>query len=530
MSDLRRYVGIPGAGKTQQLRRQVEAWVDRDGIDPSDIVLTSFTRTAANVLKGRVPVPTQNAATLHALAFRAIGRCEVADGNKDLIKQWNDSKRDGNPIPEAWHITSKHKNVEDDALSEEEPENNLLAAYGLWRALGRTRPLLPSLGPFVTAWEDFKRETHSIDFQDMIDFALRDAETCPGDPACFVVDEAQDLNPTQWALVKKWGAAAYHRFVVAGDPAQVLYSWIGASPNELLAELPEGHHVLLGQSYRTPRKVQAEAEGWLHYHSGSMMAGRHAVPRDDDGGVYHLPINHTDPDALVSEALRHMADGETTAIIAPCAYSLSTLIARLREFGVPFHNPYRPSEGKWNPLRRLTDDGENTGSVQRLRCWLEGGSGPHAVTALEQLPAAWFNGTRKAALADIQGGSLPADYLRDEAAAAWRGRDGAWYVKNMPEKMRSPLSLAWNIYRRDPNLLRSEPKVIVGTIHSMKGGEADHVYLLPDLPRRVVEAAEESVEQRDAIIRQWYVGITRARQTLTYCDPQFFKSSVEAVL
>lgn len=528
MADLMRYVGIPGAGKTQQLRRQVEAWVDRDGIDPSDIVMTSFTRTAANVLKGRVPVPTQNAATLHSLCFRAIGHCLVADGDKDLIRQWNDQPPQD--FPEAWRIGGKHRSVEDDALAEDEPENQFLAQYGLWRALGRTTPLLPFLAPFVARWEDYKQQTGSIDFTDMIDFALRDADTCPGDPACFVVDEAQDLNPTQWALVKKWGAAAGHRFVVAGDPAQVLYSWIGARPNELLEELPDGRHVLLGQSYRNPRKVQAEAEGWLRYHSGSMMVGRDATSRDEDGGVYHLPINHTDPDGLVSEALRHMEAGETTAIISPCAYSLTTLVARLREFGVPFWNPYRPAEGKWNPLRRALSGDEESGSLHRLRCWLEGVSGPHAVTALEHLPAAYFSGTRKAALASIQGGALPADYLVEQAAAAWLIHDGAWFVQHMPEKSRKPLELAWNIYRRDPALLRQEPKVIVGTIHSMKGGEADHVYLLPDIPKRVVDEAQDSVEQRDAIVRQWYVGITRARQTITYCDPERFGSSIEAVL
>ena len=525
MADLYRYVGIPGAGKTQQLRRQVEAWVDRDGISPADIVLTSFTRTAATVLRGRVPVPSQNAATLHSLGFRAIGHCMVADGNKDLIKQWNESN-----IPLAWQMLRKHRNIEDDAMAEEDPENDFLARYGLWRALGRQGPLAPALEPFVKRWEDFKQQTGSIDFTDMIDYALRDADSCPGDPDCFVVDEAQDLNPIQWALVKKWGAAAHHRFVVAGDPAQCLYSWIGSSPNELLEELPEGHHHLLGHSYRNPRRVQAEAEGWLRYHSGSMMVGRDATPDDREGGVYHLPINHTDPDALVSEALRHMEAGETTAILAPCSYSLTEVIARMREFGVPFHNPYRPMDGKWNPLRRLTEDGENTGSVQRLRCFLESEGGPRAVTALEQLPAVWFSGTRKAAMEGIMAGELPETFLKERAAEAWRGSDGAWYALNMPEKSRKPLALAWNIYKRDPELLRSEPKVIVGTIHSIKGGEADHVYLFPDIPKRVVDEAEESPEQRDAIVRQWYVGMTRARQTLTYCEPQWYGSSVEAVV
>jgi hypothetical protein len=61
-----------------------------------------------------------------------------------------------------------------------------------------------------------------------------------------------------------------------------------------------------------------------------------------------------------------------------------------------------------------------------------------------------------------------------------------------------------------------KPNVVVGTIHSVKGGQADHVYLFPDLSaagdREYMGAA------RDRIIRLGYVGMTRARQTLTLCD------------
>ena len=526
MSEMMRYLGVPGSGKTQQLKRQVEAWVDRDGISADRIVLTSFTRAAANVLRGRVPVPTQNTATLHSFAFRGIGHCLVADGDKDLIKQWNESG-----IPESWRIQGKTRSVEDESL-EVEPmeEGGYHAQYALWRALGRVTPLPAALSYFVARWDDFKAQTASIDFQDMIDHALTSVDVCPGDPDCFVVDEAQDLNPTQWALVQKWGAAVPHRFVVAGDPAQVLYSWIGASPDHLLAPLPPERSYLLGHSYRNPRKVQADAEGWLRQHSGTMCDGRYATPDDRDGGVYHMPVNYQDPEALVGAALRHMAEGQTTAILSTCGFYLTPLIAKLREFGVPFHNPYRPAEGKWNPLRRLGEEGDTTSSVQRLRCWLgDSPSGPKIVTALEQLPAVWFRGTRKAALEQLMQGATVTDVLQPAAADAWGAGDGGWYAEHMPEAKRRPLELAWNIYRRDPALLDKPPTVIVGTIHSIKGGEADNVYLLPDLPRRVVNDAQEDMGVRDAVVRQWYVGITRAREAVYYCEPERFAASVEAI-
>ena len=37
--------------------------------------------------------------------------------------------------------------------------------------------------------------------------------------------------------------------------------------------------------------------------------------------------------------------------LTSCAYMLRPLIAVLRKHGIPFHNPYRRSNGFWNPLR-----------------------------------------------------------------------------------------------------------------------------------------------------------------------------------
>ena len=202
-------------------------------------------------------------------------------------------------------------------------------------------------------------------------------------------------------------------------------------------------------------------------------------------------------------------------------------IAVLREFGVPFHNPYRLTEGRWNPLRA------GTGSGQRLKLWLTPGqSGPRMVTALEKLPAKLFQGTRKAALDRIMGqGRVESlrGILVDEGASAWESHDGGWYCRAFSDAERRPYEFAWNVWRRNPEYLDSEPKVIVGTIHSVKGGEADHVYLLPDLPYRVVDEAHSDQKVMDACIRQWYVGITRARQAVYYCDPVKPSSSIEAI-
>ncbi|MBI4460577.1 MAG: ATP-binding domain-containing protein [Acidobacteria bacterium] len=71
---------------------------------------------------------------------------------------------------------------------------------------------------------------------------------------------------------------------------------------------------------------------------------------------------------------------------------------------------------------------------------------------------------------------------------------------------------------RGPHALLEPPRVIVGTIHSVKGGEADVVYLFPDLSQAADAQYQRSGPPKDSVIRVFYVGATRARETLYICQ------------
>ena len=71
---------------------------------------------------------------------------------------------------------------------------------------------------------------------------------------------------------------------------------------------------------------------------------------------------------------------------------------------------------------------------------------------------------------------------------------------------------------RGPQALMESPRVIVGTIHSVKGGEADVVVLFPDLSQAGDASYQRYGPPRDGVIRQFYVGMTRAREALYIAD------------
>ncbi len=72
--------------------------------------------------------------------------------------------------------------------------------------------------------------------------------------------------------------------------------------------------------------------------------------------------------------------------------------------------------------------------------------------------------------------------------------------------------------RNGPKALHEVPKVLVGTIHSVKGGEADVVFLFPDVSSAADVAYQRYGPDRDSVIRLFYVGVTRARKTLYICQ------------
>ena len=96
-----------------------------------------------------------------------------------------------------------------------------------------------------------------------------------------------------------------------------------------------------------------------------------------------------------------------------------------------------------------------------------------------------------------------------------------WWGRNLlaryARSVHYPLAVA---RQQGASVLRDEPKIHIGTIHSFKGAEADVVFLFPDLsPSGYNQWCTTRQSMRDAVVRLFYVGITRAKETLILCSP-----------
>lgn len=224
--------------------------------------------------------------------------------------------------------------------------------------------------------------------------------------------------------------------------------------------------------------------------------------------------------------------------LASCAYMLEPIIAVRRKWGIPFHNPYRRSNGFWNPLRlgckeasanRILSllavhpdcgDESRTWTYREVSCWAgwlrsRGILKPNAMAQIEQSIGS-LSVTAETLCGLFETGSLESllaafDGDNRQLLDWWRLRLATHFLP----RVRFPRQVA---LRNGPGALKEPPKVIVGTIHSVKGGEADVVFLFPDLSNAGGAAYQRHGPQRDAVLRLFYVGVTRARETLYVCQ------------
>jgi DNA helicase-2/ATP-dependent DNA helicase PcrA len=121
----------------------------------------------------------------------------------------------------------------------------------------------PVVKEFARCWQQYKKTLARIDFTDMIAMALDAYPYAPGNPTIIFIDEAQDMTPLEWALVRKWGMHA-ERLIVGGDDDQCIYAFKGASASTFFEhEIPDSNKHILSQSYRVPQAVHTVADRWV---------------------------------------------------------------------------------------------------------------------------------------------------------------------------------------------------------------------------------------------------------------------------
>lgn len=394
----------------------------------------------------------------------------------------------------------------------------------------------------------------------------------------ILTHNCQDFSYSAIRLLRHWADhPTVEHFVMVGDPLQALFQWAGGDPEAMLTpELPPEQVQILDQSYRVPAKPHAYALRLIDPHKRDIeqALGKEIAyhPRKEkgngtiaEGSLRILPsATYKYPEPAIRDALeRYLGEDQFCPIrkdpetgdpvqkdvmfIVACSHMLNPLIQSLRKHGILYHNPYR-ARGDWNPL---STRGQGSGmrllnflrldervwehprlwTAKELWSWVElcEVKGFLKRGAKEQIKAAADAGPKldpdtgeelsgELTLADLDQWFVSLDTVMEVMELIVQGKAYDWLYNRLLGAKRKPMEYPISIARNQgPEYLRRKPRVLVGTIHSIKGGESSVAYVFPELSPSGMQNYMTPGPDRDAVLRAWYVALTRCIETTVLC-------------
>lgn len=263
----------PGSGKTMVITHRVRHLVEELHVEPSHILVITFTKAAAMEMEERFgrlmggKRPPVTFGTFHAVFFK-------------ILKYAYNFSAASIARPEQKNAFLRE--LIDQAEMETEDEGELLSSLAaeISAVKGDTIELENYYSQCCPAevfrqiyegYEERMRRASLIDFDDMMKLCYELFAQRPDILASWqkkyqyiLVDEFQDINRLQYEIVRMLAEPKRNLFVV-GDDDQSIYRFRGARPEIMLGfpeDYPEGKRILLDINYRCVPSV-IEAAGRL---------------------------------------------------------------------------------------------------------------------------------------------------------------------------------------------------------------------------------------------------------------------------
>jgi DNA helicase-2/ATP-dependent DNA helicase PcrA len=505
-----------GTGKTRVVTHRIAYGVDTGAYSPGRVMALTFTSKAAGELRGRLRamgVEGVSARTFHAAALAQLNffwptlAGDTAPAILDNKVRLLAHAADGIGLsPDTATLRDVASEIEWRKVTLRSIEQ-----YAAARPRGVGTLSVERVADLQRAYEKLKDERRQLDFEDVL---LACAGMLEAEPHVaravheqyrhFTVDEFQDVSPLQYRLLELW-LGERRDLCVVGDASQTIYSFAGADATFLLefeARHPGAKVVRLETNRRSDAAILAVANDLMRGRPGAV----HLVPADRP---------HRDPgEGEPPSAAGFDDEAEEAAAVAE-------RIARLIQGGADPRGIavlYRSHAQSAAVQAALADRG--------IAATVLGGTRffdlPEVRQALLEL--------RAATVAPIETGFVDTvrDILRsrgltDEPPQAGGALRDAWEARSAILRLAEDAppgttlrtftdELAARARTQDEPALRT---VTLATLHAAKGLEWDHVHLIGFAEGLLPISYATTFDAVDEERRLTYVGITRARRTLT---------------
>lgn len=258
-----------GSGKTRVLTFKVVYLIDEKKVDPTNILMVTFTNKAANEMKDRMEKLLTNqekplVTTFHALCARILRReghfmglspsfaiYDTVD-QLDLLKE---GMKELGLDPKEYKPAAVHAMIS-------QAKNDLITP-GKYSELARGH-FQEVVALAYRVYDKFLKANNAVDFDDLLVKTVQLFEENPTVLKKYqekfhyiLIDEYQDTNKSQYRLTRLL-AEKWQNVCVVGDFSQSIYSWRGADFRNLSrfsTDFPAAKTFELSQNYRSTQKI-----------------------------------------------------------------------------------------------------------------------------------------------------------------------------------------------------------------------------------------------------------------------------------
>ena len=502
-----------GTGKTRAITHRIAYGVATGTYSPNHVLALTFTTRAAGELRSRLRAlgaGAVQARTFHAAAMSQLGYFwpDTVGGHAPGLVE---SK--GRVIAHAADTIGLRVDtpVLRDLAGEVEWRKVQRLTYDEYEAAASERTMPRDTSPsrvvdLMRAYERLKDDRRQMDFEDVLLLTLGMVESEPRVASFvrqqyrfFVVDEYQDVSPVQHDLLRAW-LGGRDDLCVVGDASQTIYSFTGASSRYLLgfgSEFPRASVLRLERNYRSTREVVLAANALMRGQPGALdLVAQETTPGPEP---VVLPCVHDgDEAATIARRIAELVTGGAAygdcAVLFRVGAQSAAIESALARNGIP----YRVQGGK-----RFFDRPEVKLAVHHMRG-----------EAVRQTDDELLR--RVELVLQISGWTRTAPEGTGAVREQWEALQAIMQLAETAPADTTMQQFTADLVDRAAT--HHEPEldaVTLATLHSSKGLEWPHVVLAGVAEGLLPISYATTDDGIDEERRLFYVGITRARRSLT---------------
>lgn len=352
----------PGSGKTYVTVHRIKHLVKTEGIDPSHILVITFTKAAALEMQERFfrlmepERPPVRFGTFHAVFYHILKQSTRYRGYS-IITESEKKKL----IRQIIRIHKRFACIQEEDIEEVIASVNGYQETSCVKALPLQKIKEEDIIFLSKEYESYLHEFHQMDFGGIIRHCRTLLMNEPNQLALWqsrfrfiLIDEFQDISPNQYEIIRLLAAPEHNLFIV-GDDDQSIYGFRGASPNSMqsfMKDYPDANRIFLDVNYRCNREIVEAAGRVVSENQNRVDKKISAVHESGCGFRIKVFENDTEQEQfLVNEFQQRKRDGglNRCAIICRTNYDCAFWAQTLRRNCIP----YSMKEAPKNPFEHF---------------------------------------------------------------------------------------------------------------------------------------------------------------------------------